>query len=211
MSECCECEPAVATDHAYRRVLRLAFILNATMFVVESAAGHLAQSAALQADATDFLGDALNFASALYVLNKSLQWRSGAALIKGGVIGLFGLLVLGNTAYHWLHELLPAPSTMGVIGFLALAVNAGCASLLFRFRKGDSNRSSVWVCSRNDAIANILVIMAGVAVYFTESQLPDLIVSLIIAGLALYGAGQIIGKASQELRPTKSAEDKSCH
>lgn len=206
MSDCCDtsCDAPAATDHAYRRVLWIVLALNAVMFVVESVAGYFAHSAALQADAIDFLGDSLNFISALYVLNKTLHWKSSAALIKGGVIGLFGLFVLGNTFYHWLYGILPQAEAMGIIGLLALAVNASCASLLFRFRKGDSNRSSVWICSRNDAIANILVISAGIVVYFTGSKLPDLIVSLIIAALALSGALQIIRKACHELHWIKA-------
>lgn len=199
MTDCCDCESASAIDHAYRRVLWVALILNTIMFVVESAAGYISKSAALQADAVDFLGDALNYISALYVLNKSLKWRSGAALIKGGVIGLFGIFVLGNTLYHWLHGVIPAAGVMGFVGLLALVVNISCAFLLFKFRKGDSNRSSVWICSRNDAIANILVIIAGVVVYYSGSPLPDLIVSFIIASMALIGATQIICKAKSEL------------
>ncbi|MDE3015930.1 MAG: cation transporter [Pseudomonadota bacterium] len=200
MTDCCESAGAItaATDHAYRRVLYIVLALNVIMFLVESVAGYIAGSAALQADAIDFLGDSLNFISALYVLNKSPRWKSGAAMVKGGVIGLFGLFVLGNTLYHWLYGALPQAGTMGIIGILALVVNAGCAGLLFHFRKGDSNRSAVWICSRNDAIANILVIGAGILVYFTGSKWPDLAVSFIIAALALSGAVQIIGKAKKE-------------
>lgn len=200
MTNCCEDECVPATDHIYRRVLWVALILNTIMFGVESVAGYLSKSAALQADAVDFLGDALNYISALYVLNKSLKWRSGAALIKGGVIGLFGIFILGNTAYHWLHGTLPVAETMGMVGLIALVVNISCALLLFRFRNGDSNRNSVWICSRNDAIANILVIIAGVVVYYSGSPLPDLIVSFIIASMALTGATHIVRKAKAEFR-----------
>ena len=200
MNNCCGCEPANAVDRAYKRVLWIVLALNTIMVFVESVAGYIADSAALQADAIDFLGDALNYISALYVLDKTIKWKSGAAIIKGGVIGLFGIFVLANTLYHWLYGTLPHAETMGGVGLLALIVNFSCASLLFRFRKGDSNRSSVWICSRNDAIANILVITAGVTVYFTGSKTPDLIVSVIIAGLALSGARQIIRQARKELR-----------
>lgn len=194
MADCCECKPDAAMDHAYRRILYIVLTLNASMFLVESVAGYIAGSAALQADAIDFLGDALNYISALYVLNKSLQWKNRAAFIKGSVIGGLGLFLLGNTAHHWLFGAIPQAITMSIIGVAALSVNLTCAVLLFRFRKGDINRSSVWICSRNDAIANLLVIIAGIVVYFTGSKLPDLIVSLIIAGLALSGATQIIRK-----------------
>lgn len=125
----------------YKRVLWVVLTLNAIMFVVESVAGWIAGSSALQADALDFLGDALNYISALYVLGKSLKWKSGAALIKGYVIGIFGIFVLGNTLYHWFYGTLPAAETMGAVGLLALLVNATCATLLFRFRKGDINAS----------------------------------------------------------------------
>lgn len=207
MADCCEssCGPSPFTDHVYRRVLYFVLALNATMFLVESVAGYIAGSAALQADALDFLGDSLNYVSALYVLNKPLHWKSRAAIIKGGMIGLFAFFVLGNTLYHWLYGTLPHAETMGVVGIVALMVNFGCASLLFKFRKGDSNRSSVWICSRNDAIANLLVISAGAVVYYTGSKLPDLVVSLIIATLAISGAIQIIRKARRELRSNTTA------
>lgn len=196
----CGCElDGVQQDKDYGKVLKIVLVMNAIMFFVELIAGHLSQSAALQADAIDFLGDSLNFISALYVLNKPLHWKSSAALIKGLVIGSFGLFVLGNTVHHWLHDTIPVASTMGVVGFLALIVNISSAFLLFHFRKGDSNRNSVWICSRNDAIANALVIAAGIMVHYSSSQLPDLIISFVIAGLALSGAIQIISKARIEL------------
>lgn len=170
MAGCCDHETPTTTDHAYRRVLYIVLVLNAVMFAVESIAGYVASSSALQADAIDFLGDALNYVSALYVLDKSMRWKSVAAFVKGGVIGVFGLLLLVNTVYHWMYEILPQAETMGTVGLLSLVVNMSCAALLFKFRKGDSNRSSVWICSRNDAIANMLVIIAGVIVYYTKSQ-----------------------------------------
>lgn len=202
MNNCCEsaCAPPETTDHAYRRVLYIVLVLNAVMFMVELIAGYIASSSALQADAIDFLGDALNYVSALYVLDKSMRWKSVAALVKGCVIGLFGLLLLANTVYHWMNGILPKAETMETVGLLSLVVNMSCAALLFRFRKGDSNRSSVWICSRNDAVANVLVIIAGVIVYYTKSQWPDLLVSFIIVGLALSGAFHIIRRARGELR-----------
>ncbi|MDX1580972.1 MAG: cation transporter, partial [Alphaproteobacteria bacterium] len=156
----------------FRKVLWIVFALNASMFVIEMAAGALARSVSLQADALDFLGDSATYLISLFVLAKSLRWRAGAAFVKGGTMGLFGLWVLGYSVMEAISGNVPVAPVMGVIGFMAMAVNVFCAVLLFRHRGGDSNRQSVWLCSRNDAIANVAVIIAAGFVFWLQSGWP---------------------------------------
>jgi Co/Zn/Cd efflux system component len=186
-------------DASWRRVLWIALGLNAAMFTVEGLAGFYAGSRALQADALDFLGDAANYAISLGVSGMALGWRARAALLKGVTILAFGFGVLGWAVWGLLHGSNPKPYAMSAFGTLALAVNVGVALMLYRYRTGDANMRSVWICSRNDAINNCLVIGAGFAVLWTGSPLPDLIVALIMASLGIYGGWQIIGQARMEL------------
>ncbi len=195
------------TDHVnaairagYRRVLWLVLVINATMFFVEGVAGLLAGSVALQADALDFLGDAALYAISLYVLTRSLRHRASASLLKGSVMGLFGAWVFGNSLYKFVAGGVPSAEVMGAVGFVALAANVGSAALLYRFRAGDSNMRSVWLCSRNDALGNIAVLLAASGVFATGSAWPDLVVGLILASLALSSSFQVIRQAVGELR-----------
>jgi len=183
----------------YRRVLWLALGANAAMFVVEIIGGVQSGSTALLADAVDFAGDAANYGLSLAVLAMSLRRRAGAALIKAASMGLFGAAVLGRAAYAAWSGLPPEPLAMGAIGALALAVNVGVALLLFRFRDGDANRRSVWLCTRNDALGNIAVLIAALGVAGTGTVWPDLAVAAIMAGLAIYSSIQVIGHARREL------------
>ena len=194
--------PAPAPDpHSpYRRVLWLVLGLNATMFVVEGVAGLIAGSLSLQADALDFLGDAATYAITLFVLERSIHWRASAALLKGGAMTLFGLGVVGSGVYRMMALTLPAAGLMGSVGVLALAANLLCALLLFRHRAGDSNRRSVWLCTRNDAIANLAVLGAAAGVAVTGSGWPDLAVGGLIAALALSAGFQVMRQAGTELR-----------
>ncbi len=146
---------------AYRRVLWTVLVINASMFAGEVFAGVIANSIALQADALDFLGDAASYAITLMVLGLTIKWRASAAILKGVSMGLFGLWVLGLTLYHAIDPYLPTATIMGGVGFLALTANVLSALLLYRHRRGDSNMLSIWLCSRNDAIANIAVIAAA--------------------------------------------------
>ena len=186
---------------AYRRVLWIALAINAVMFVVEGGAGLAAGSVALQADALDFLGDAATYALTLCVLGMALRWRARAALLKGASMGAFGLWVIGNSIYHLIVPGVPTAEVMTSIGLLALAANLTSALLLYRHRHGDSNMRSVWLCTRNDALGNIAVILAGAAVFASNSNLPDLAVGVVMAALALSSARQILRQARGELRP----------
>lgn len=184
MSACCHPE-LPAADRAYRRALAIALALNAAMFGVEFAAGFAAGSSALLADAVDFLGDASNYALSLGALALAPLWRSRAAFVKGLSMGAYGLFVLAAAALYWQRGTPPEPATMGAVGALALAVNVGVAFMLFRFRNGDADMRSVWLCSRNDAIGNVAVMLAAAGVFGTGSGWPDYLVAVLLASLAL--------------------------
>lgn len=185
-------------DKGFARALWIALILNALMFFVELSAGFFSQSLSLQADALDFFGDSFAYMISLFVLSKSLQVRAKAALFKGFFMAAFGLYVLVQVVLHLYYNTLPDPTVMTVTGLAALLVNIISAVLLYTHRKGDSNRSSVWICSRNDAFANIAVVMAASGVFYTNNGWPDLLVAVLMSCLALWGSFQIIRQALQE-------------
>lgn len=187
-------------DPRYKRVLWVVIAINAAMFIVESAAGHIAGSQALQADALDFLGDTLTYGLSLAVIGRSLQTRSYAAMVKGLSLTAMGLWVFGSTAYHVLVLGVPRAEVMGLIGFLALAANVTSVVLLMRYKDGDANVRSVWVCSRNDAVGNVAVMGAALAVWSTSSAWPDLAVAAVMAGLFLNSSAQILLQAWREYR-----------
>ena len=187
-------------DPRYKRVLWIVIAINAAMFVVEIAAGHIAGSQALQADALDFLGDTLTYGLSLAVIGRSVQTRSYAALFKGVSLTVMGLWVFGSTLYHVLVLGVPRAEIMGVIGFMALAANVASVLLLLRYKDGDANVRSVWLCSRNDAIGNVAVMGAALAVWGTTSAWPDLLVAAIMAGLFLWSSAQILQQGWREYR-----------
>src|SRR5215217_2769778 len=188
----------------YRRILWTVIGINATMFLVEMVMGHLAGSQALKADALDFLGDTVTYGLSLAVIGASLRTRAMAALLKGASLSLMGAWVLGSTLYHVLILGLPRAEIMGGIGILALAANVSSVLLLMHYKDGDANVRSVWLCSRNDAIGNAVVMAAAGAVWWTTSAWPDLIVAGIMAGLFLSSAVQILRQAWAEYRSTGS-------
>ncbi|MCE2474774.1 MAG: cation transporter [Alphaproteobacteria bacterium] len=184
----------------YMRVLWVVIAINATMFCIEMAAGVMAGSQALQADALDFLGDTLTYGLSLYVIGKSLRARTAAALFKGVTLALMGLWVFGDTLYAVLVLGVPRAEIMGLVGFLALAANLASVLLLLRFRNGEANVRSVWLCSRNDAIGNVAVILAASGVWASGTAWPDLVVAAAMAGLFLWSATLIILQAVREYR-----------
>ena len=207
MTSCCAQNPAFdGASAAYKRVLWIVIAVNATMFAAETAAGHLAQSMALQADALDFLGDTVTYAISLLVIGRSLRWRAGAALFKALSLGGFGLWVFGSTLYRTFVLGMPEPFAMGAVAVLALTANLVSAGLLYRFREGDANVRSVWICSRNDAIGNLAVIVAAGLVTATASPWPDLIVAAGMATLFLRGAWTIYTQARNEWVTTEQPE-----
>ncbi len=195
---CCDTGPAV--EAGFRRVLWAALAINFTMFLIEGSAGIGSGSVSLQADALDFLGDSANYAISLFVLGMSARWRSGAALSKGIAMGAFGLWVIGATLWSLVYQGHPSALVMGSVGMLALAANLVAAFLLYRYRQGDANMRSVWLCTRNDAIGNLAVVAAASGVFATGSNWPDLAVAAIMAGLALYASVLVIAHARSEWR-----------
>jgi len=185
---------------AFRRVLWCVLAINAGMFAIEIGAGLAAGSASLQADALDFLGDAANYAISLFVVGMALRYRARAALAKGASMGLFGLWVIGTVIWHALHGTLPSAFTMGAIGFAALAANAASFGLLWAYRHGDANMRSAWICTRNDVLGNLAVLLAALGVFGTGTGWPDLVVALVMAALALQGATVVVRQALHELR-----------
>jgi Co/Zn/Cd efflux system component len=203
MSASCCCTPAPDPHRgnaAYRRVLWIVLVINAVMFVVEIGAGLAAGSASLQADALDFLGDAGNYIISLAVLGMALRYRAMAALAKGLTMGAFGLWVVGTVVWHAAMGTVPEPITMGIVGVAALIANAACAVLLYAYRDGDANMQSVWICSRNDVLGNLAVLLAALGVFGTGTGWPDLVVAAIMASLALQGAIVVIRQAGVELQ-----------
>lgn len=201
MSGCCGHDAkfeGVSDD--YKRRLWIVIAINAAMFAVEMTAGQLARSQALQADALDFLGDALTYGISLAVIGASIRVRTNAALAKALSLLLMGLWVLGSTIYRVIYVGVPEAEIMGMIGLLALIANLASVMLLIRYKDGDANVRSVWLCSRNDAIGNVAVMIAALGVWGTATGWPDLIVAGIMASLFLSSATQIFRQALAERR-----------
>lgn len=203
-AHCCPAPTQPAVDPKYRRVLWVALVLNAAMFAVELAASWASGSVSLLADSIDFFGDAANYALSLAVLGMALSIRSKAALFKAACMGAFGVFVLGKAIWNLRMGMPPEPATMGAVGFAALAVNGGVAWMLYRYRTGDANMRSVWICSRNDALGNVAVMFAALGVFGTGSAWPDLAVAAAMATLALWGAATVLTHARGELRTVET-------
>lgn len=193
-----------SVDPRFRKALWVALVLNAVMFVVELGASWTSGSVSLLADSIDFFGDAGNYAISLAVLGMGLAARSRASLFKAACMGAFGVFVLGRALWNLKTGAVPEPATMGAVGFVALAVNAGVALMLYRFRSGDSNMRSVWICSRNDALGNVAVMLAALGVFGTGMAWPDLCVAVAMGLLALSGAWAVAHQARDELRTTQA-------
>lgn len=202
MTGCCEnksCALEAMRAH-HGRVLKIVLVINATMFAVETAAGMIAESLSLLADASDMLGDSLVYGFSLYVLHRSAVWQARAALLKGLIMLGFGLGVLAKAIYDTFYPILPNGEIISATGLVALAANTVCFLLLWRHRADNLNMSSVWLCSRNDLIANTGVILAGVAVIFTQSRWPDILVGSLIAALFLRSALTVLRQSLDAIR-----------
>lgn len=192
-------------DPKWRRVLWIALLINAAMFAVEVVAGVAADSRALQADALDFLGDAANYAISLGVAGMALAWRARAALLKAATMLAFGLWVFASAVWGFIAGTAPHAETMGLVGALALASNVAVALMLYRYRTGDANMRSVWICSRNDAIGNLAVLAAALGVFGTGQGWPDLGVAAIMAALAIWGSVDVFRHARGDLAAAASS------
>ncbi|MFQ5626061.1 MAG: cation transporter [Methyloligellaceae bacterium] len=190
-------------SNGFKRALWAVIAINGVMFIVEMTAGALAGSQALQADALDFFGDTATYAISLFVIGMSLRIRATAALFKGLSLGAMGIWVFGSTVYHIIVLGVPRAEVMGIVGFLALVANVTSVLLLLRYQDGDANVRSVWLCSRNDALGNIGVMLAAAGVWASGTAWPDLLVATILAGLFLWSAFQIVRQALHELRHTE--------
>lgn len=202
-ANCCTSPPVAIVDPAYRRILWIALVANAAMFFVEIGVSAFADSTALLADAVDFFGDAANYGISLAVLALSPAWRSRAALIKGCSMGLFGIFVIGKVLWSAATGSSPEPLAMGIVAILALLTNVGVAVMLYRYRSGDANMRSVWLCSRNDAIGNVAVMFAALGVFGIGTGWPDYAVAVALGLLALFSAYTVVTTAMHELRHTR--------
>jgi Co/Zn/Cd efflux system component len=190
---------------AFKLSLWAVIAINAVMFVIEMTAGFASSSQALKVDALDFLGDTITYGLSLYVIGMPGVWRARAALFKGASLAAMGLWVLGSTFYFTLSNNLPEAQIMGSIGALALAANLLSVVILLKYRNGDSNVRSVWLCSRNDTIGNVAVIMAAGGVWGTGTAWPDLTVAVIMASLFLWSSVSIIRQAREEISTSQDA------
>ena len=198
----CGCDSGCSTTPVsprFRKALWIALFLNATMFLMELGAGIHSGSVSLLADAIDFAGDAANYGISLAVLSMGMLWRSRAALVKGFTMAGYGVFVIIKTLFTLYSGGVPEPFTMGAVAVLALLVNGGVAAMLYAYRDGDANMRSVWICSRNDAIGNVAVMLAAAGVLGTSSNWPDLLVAAVMALLALSGGISVIRQAREEL------------
>ena len=199
-AHCCSVPAKPAVDPRYRKALWVALAVNAAMFVAEWVASWSSGSVSLLADSIDFFGDAANYALSLAVLGMALPARSKAAMVKAACMGGFGIFVLGKAIWNLQSGVAPEAVTMGAVGVVALLANGGVAWMLYRFRAGDANMRSVWICSRNDALGNLAVMLAALGVFGTGSAWPDLLVATAMGVLALSGAATVLRHASLELR-----------
>ena len=214
MSACCHHdhghhhgpESGATVTPGQRRALWAALIINAAMFVTEMTGGALVGSVGLQADAVDFFGDAANYGLSIAVLGMATVWQTRVAFLKGLAMLGFGIWVAANIVHHLLAGTVPDAPVMGGIAFLAMLANIACALILFRFRGQDANMASVWICTRNDAISNIAVMIAASGVWMTSSGIPDLIVGGLIGALAVQGGLQVLLMAGRERRDAKAAQ-----
>jgi Co/Zn/Cd efflux system component len=196
----CQTSDPERGNPSYRRALWIVLGINAGMFLVEIGAGLAAGSASLQADALDFLGDAANYGISLLVVGMALRYRAMAAFAKGVSMGAFGLWVIATVVWHAVQGTLPSAVMMGAVGFAALTANAISFGILWFYRTGDANMRSAWICTRNDVLGNLAVLLAALGVFGTGTGWPDLVVAATMATLALQGASTVLRQSLGELR-----------
>ena len=195
----------------YKRRLMLVTAVNVVMFVVEFSAGHWAGSQALQADALDFAADGATYALSLWAIGRPQRVRTGAALVKGVSLLAMGVWIAVSTLYQFFVNGVPEAQVMGLIGFLALAANLLSVYLLFSYKDGDANIRSVWLCSRNDAIGNVAVMISAGFVALLNSGVPDLIVAGVMAALFLSSSYQILTQSWREWQEARSGASHASH
>jgi len=210
MSGCCDDKVFEGMSDGYKRALLAVILINAVMFFVEITAGIKSGSQALLADSLDFAGDSATYTISLLVIGASLRTRAMASLFKGGSLAVIAIIILASSLYRFLDDTVPAAETMGLIGFLALLANLTSLLILMRWRDGDSNVRSVWLCSRNDAVGNVGVIIAGIVVAITGAAWPDLLVAILLATLFLRSSVSIVSQARAELKSGEVIQHDTC-
>lgn len=208
---CCSVPEPKSPNPRFRQALWVALWVNLAMFLVEGVASLQSGSVSLMADAIDFFGDSANYLLSLSVLSMGMLWRGRAALVKGITMTLFGLVVLGRAVWVAQSGATPEPLTMGAVGLLALVANVAVALLLFKFREGDSDMRSVWLCSRNDAIGNMAVMVAALGVFGTGTAWPDLAVAAVMGGLAVTSGVSVVRHARSDIDSAKQASVRGVH
>lgn len=206
MKDCCEVHGDIAAGQ--RAVLTFVLAVNVAMFLVEFGAGLLARSTALLADSVDMLGDAIVYGFSLYVVARGPRWQARAALLKGGIMAVFGAGILVEVVAKLATAATPREGLMGGVGALALVANVVCLAVLWRRRADDINMRSAWLCSRNDVVANVAVLVAAAGVAVTGSVWPDIAVGLLIAALFLRSSFGVIGEARRALAPEPPSIDR---
>lgn len=201
----CSAPEPKAPAPGFRKALWIALAVNLAMFLIEGYASLLSGSVSLLADAIDFFGDSANYLLSLSVLSMGMLWRGRAAMVKGITMTVFGLAVMGRAIWVMQNDITPEPLTMGAVGLLALVANMSVAIMLFKFREGDSDMRSVWLCSRNDAIGNIAVMVAALGVFGTGTAWPDLIVAAIMGSLAITAGISVVRHARSDINGAKLA------
>lgn len=194
-----------ASNPRYRKILWAALVINLAMFAIEIGTGFKSGSTSLLADAIDFFGDAANYGVSLAVLSAGALLRARAAMLKGVCMMSFGVFVLARAAWMYSQGGTPEAFTMGGVALLALAANIAVAAMLYAYREGDANMRSVWLCSRNDAIGNVAVLVAALGVLGTGSAWPDLLVAVGMAGLALSSGRSVILQAVGDIKHANAA------
>lgn len=202
---CGQSQPFTGMSQAYKTALKWVIVINFSLFLIEIFSSQIAQSMALRADALDFLGDSVTYTLSLLALAWVPAKRAKVAIFKGISLAFMGLWVLLSTAYQVLILGLPNDTLMGAIALLAFAANLISALILMRYRDGDANVRSVWLCTRNDAIGNLAVLLAAVLVGVLSSPWPDLLVAFLMASLFLHSSKLILYQAFTELREAKAA------
>ncbi|EKD88010.1 MAG: cation efflux protein [uncultured bacterium] len=204
MKSCCDEKTAQSLAMTQAKTLKIVLLINALMFVVEIGFGLLSHSTALLADSLDMFGDAVVYGLSLYVLNRGLRWQAGTAILKGSIMALFSFGILIDAIHKFIVQTLPVPETMGIIGALALVANATCLFLLFRHRSDDINMRSTWICSRNDILSNLGVLLASVGVSLTQTNIPDVVIGGIISLIILGSSYGILKEAKAKFSTKQS-------
>lgn len=203
MKDCCESPVQSNTkppSGTFYQVLWIALLINFVMFLVEIAFSFKGKSLSMTADATDFLGDSINYASSLIVFGSSIQTKAKLSFSKAMMMLIYALTVFGIATYRFILGELPSVETMSIVGLAALCANATVAALLYKFREGDSNMQSIWICTRNDVLGNLTVLVASAGVYFTNTRYPDLVAAILLAGMGIQGSVKIIRLSLVEMR-----------